>query len=160
RLSVDAGDRGDRHVRAAVVRHAVAGDTDGGVRLGDGDGHVALGVVVVAGGVGEGPVGRAAGDVGETLAQVQAAQGRAVDAHRAARGPVRLAVVGAAVAAHRDRGIGLGDGEGDVVQGRAAVLVEDACVDHVRPGVDHAEIRRAARAAGGEGRGGGGVGVE
>ena len=64
---------------------------------------VPLGVVVVAGHVGERPVGGAARDVGEARPEVEAGQRFALaDARRRAGGAVRRAVIGARVAVDHD----------------------------------------------------------
>src|SRR5207244_4105325 len=111
-------------VRQGVVDAAVTIDHHRGGGLGDVDGHVAALVEVVAV-AGEGPVGRAAGHVGEAGPQVQGAGVLAAHARLGAAGPVGLGVVDAAVARDVDRGGGLGDA---VVDGAAGVLVVAAGV--------------------------------
>src|SRR5207244_7051794 len=86
-------------VRVAVVHVAVAVHRDRGVSLSDGDRRVAAGRLVVGVAV-KGPVGRAAGYVGEAGTQVQqTAQVFKLHALGRTRGPVRIAVVHAADAA-------------------------------------------------------------
>ena len=86
----------------------------------------AFGVVVVGAAV-EGPVGRAAGNVGEPVAQVEpAVKVSAADAGRGARGAVGIAVVGAGEAVDLDVGVGLVDGDLDVAFG---VVVVGAAVE-------------------------------
>src|SRR5262249_50707161 len=135
-------------------------------RLGDGDGDIAAGRVVVVVAV-EGPVGGASGDVGEGLAQVQqAAEVRRRRFHPGgpAGGAVGLPVVGSRVAVDRDARVGLGDGVAD----RAAGVVVVAGDVGERPavggaagvGVGGARQVQAAEALAQHARGhaGGGVG--
>src|SRR5439155_25016239 len=91
-------------VGRGVVGDAVRGDVNDGGSLCDGDRDIAAPVVVI-GAAGKDPVGVAAGDVGESRAEVQAGpQGRAPAIHPAegAGGAVGGGVVHAAVAADRD----------------------------------------------------------
>src|SRR5262249_8747981 len=110
-LAADARLRAAGPVGVAVVDAGVASDHHGRRRLGDDDGDVAALVLVVAV-AGEGPVGRAAGHVGEAGAEVQRAGALAADARLRAAGPVGVAVVDAGVAADRDGRVGLGDDDG------------------------------------------------
>src|SRR5215469_8272268 len=101
----------------------VAADRDGGIGLVDLVTHGAAGVVVVAGGIGKGDriTDRPRRGIGADRAtEVQARQALALDAGRAARGRVAVAIVGDMVAADRDRGIGLVD---LVAHGAAGVVV-------------------------------------
>src|SRR5262249_55295719 len=115
-------------VRVAVIDAAEAGDGDKCVGLGDGDGGVAAGGLVVGVAV-EGPVHQAAGDVGVGRAGhvEQAAQigrgGRFDAGGRAADHAVRVAVIDAAEAGDGDVGVGLGDGDGGVAAGGLVVGV-------------------------------------
>src|SRR2546426_5928941 len=110
-------------VRVAVVHIAVAVHRDRGVSLSDSDCRVAAGRLVVGVAV-KRPVGGAAGYVGETGPQVQqAAQVFKLQALGRTRGPVRVAVVHVAVAAHRDRGVSLSDSDCRVAAGRLVVGV-------------------------------------
>ena len=117
----------------AVIDAGVAVDRDRGVGLADHDGDRAAVVVVVAGHVGEGPVGRAAGHVGEAGAQVQAGAGSRPSRPSRAGGAVGVAVIDAGVAGDRrpwrrpcvivdgDRAAGVVVVAGDVGEGPVAV---------------------------------------
>src|SRR5205807_2533543 len=120
-LAQQALGRAGGGVGAAVVGDAVGGDGDGGVGLGDLVADGAAGVVVVAGGVGEGPgVGGVRDGAGvRGAAQVQAAQAHATHPLSRAGGGVGGAVVGDAVGRDGDQGVGLGD---LVVDGAAGVV--------------------------------------
>src|SRR2546425_428883 len=104
-------------MRVAVINPGEAAHVDDSVRLADGDGHITAGRLVVDVAV-ERPVRRAAGDISEAGAQVQqAAQVFKLHALGRTRGSVCVAVVNAAVAVHRDAGIGLGGGGGQISAG-------------------------------------------
>src|SRR3989454_439795 len=122
-LTFDARRRTRGSVRVAVIDARVAVHREAGIRLTDGDGYVAAGRLVVGVAV-ERPVGGAAGYAGEAGAQMQqAAQVLTLHAQCRTRGPVRIAVVHAAEAVDRDRGIRLTDGDGYVAAGRLVVGV-------------------------------------
>src|SRR5437899_11183023 len=100
-----------------------AAHVDAGVGLGDGDGRVAAGRLVVDVAV-ERPVGRAAGDVSEAGAQVQqAAQVFKLHALGRTRGSVCVAVIDPGEAAHVEIGRASCRGGGHVTAGRLAVDV-------------------------------------
>ena len=123
RLAVDARGRAGGGVRVRVVGDVVAGHDDRGVGLADDDGDRAAVVVVVAGHVGEGPVGRAARDVRERGAQVEAGEGLGEDAGGGAGGAVRVAVVDAGVAGDADRRVGLEDRDALLVRAAGVIRI-------------------------------------
>src|SRR4051812_42857326 len=111
-------------------------DVGGGRRNGDGD-AAALSVVIAVR-VNKDPFGCAAGDVGEGDAEVQVrGEVHSTDTGHRAAGAVGLRVIDAAVAGHRDTGVGLTDHIGDAAAGGIVVSVarEAPGVPGVRPGV-------------------------
>ena len=96
-------------MRVAVVGDRRTADRDCGLGLVNDDRDRAVGVVVVAGGVGEGPVGRSAGNVHEARAQVQPTQDEAANTGGRSAGAMGVAVIGDRRAADVDSGVGLVD---------------------------------------------------
>src|SRR5208337_413526 len=166
--AADARRRAGGGVGVAVVGDAVGRDLDDRVGLGDAVGDRAAGILVVAGGVGEGPrvgVGASVGVSSATEGQV-AAEVDAAHARGRAGGGVGVAVVGDAVGRDHDRCVGLGDGVVDRAAGVAVVAggVGEGPRVGVGAGIGvgragEVQIADEVDAAHARGRAGGGVGV-